>query len=188
MKIPKKLIEFTGHMYLHKKPLWIVYKPDVHKIKGEDVRRVLDIVDTGDILLRRFDGYLNTIFTPGFWGHAGIYIGNNRVVHAISHGTIKEDILNFCRADAICILSVRNIDSIGRHSVSDTACRIASQHIGYDYDFSSTNKKYYCTELVDVLYSHMFDNDYIKKFGKKVLTPDGIRNSQKVSVKLEIKP
>ena len=100
MRIPKFLIEFTGHTMLHNRPPWFVYRPDIHKVRGPDVRRILDIVEPGDILLRRFDGYLNTLFTPGYFSHAGIFVGSNQIVHAVSQGTIQEDILNFCRADA----------------------------------------------------------------------------------------
>jgi len=42
----------------------------------------------GDILLRRYTGFLNTLFTPGFWGHAAICVSSSEVVHAIGahHG------------------------------------------------------------------------------------------------------
>ena len=66
MKIPKFLVKFTGDCYLHPKPLFITYKPHHHKVSGTEVREILNTMKPGDILLRRYDGYLNTILTPGY--------------------------------------------------------------------------------------------------------------------------
>ena len=190
MKIPRWMIEFTGHTMLHNRPPWFVYRPDIHKVRGADVRRILDTVEPGDILLRRFDGYLNTIFTPGFWGHAGLFVGNNQIVHAVSQGTISEDILNFCRADAVCVFSVVNLTHPKpqiRLAV-DRAIAAADENIDYDFDFSGLNETYYCTELIDVVYGYLFAQDYVKKFGQLILMPDGIYKSKQVSIKLEIRP
>ncbi|GAG07388.1 unnamed protein product, partial [marine sediment metagenome] len=151
MKIPQWIIEFTGHTMLHKYPPFVIYRPDIHKVRGPDVRLVLDIVRKGDILLRRFDGYLNTLLTPGYWGHAGIYVGDNQVVHAVSEGVISEDILNFCRADAVCVLSICGISWERILSAIEKAKTAADQNIEYDFDFCGNNESYYCTELVDIV-------------------------------------
>jgi len=187
MKLPRWMIEFTGHTMLHNRPPWFVYRPDIHRIKGRHVRWVLKMVSEGDILLRRFDGYLNTIFTPGFYGHAGGYVGDDQMVHAMSQGTISEDILNFCRADAICILGVKVSDEEKALAVQRLK-EAAEKNIPYDFDFSRKNKTAYCTERVDMAYGGLFRHDYVEKFGQMVLLPDGIRYSDKVKVKLEIKP
>jgi len=187
MKIPRWIIELTGHVMLHNRPPWFVYRPDIHKVRGPDVRRILDTVQPGDILLRRFDGYLNTIFTPGFWGHAGGYVGDSQMVHAVSQGTISEDILNFCRADAICVLKVMVLveeKAVAVHRLKNSA----EMNIPYDFDFSRKNKTAYCTERLDIAYNGIFFADYVEKFGQWVLVPDGIRYSEKVVCKLEIKP
>jgi len=190
MKIPRWMIEFTGHTMLHNRPPWFVYRPDIHKVRGADVRRILDIVEPGDILLRRFDSYLNTLFTPGYFSHAGIFVGNNQIVHAVSQGTISEDILNFCRADAVCVFSVVNLTHPKpqiRLAV-ERALAAADENIDYDFDFSGLNETYYCTELIDVVYGYLFAQDYVKKFGQLILMPDGIYKSKQVSIKLEIRP
>jgi len=188
LKIPKWMIEFTGHTMLHNRPPWFVYRPDIHKVRGPDVRRILETVRIGDILLRRFDGYLNTIFTPGFWGHAGLYVGDNQVVHSVSRGVVQEDILNFCRTDAVCVLSVVNALYEITTQAINKAKFAAEKRTPYDFDFAAKNKKYYCTEMVDIIYGGIFCDDYIGKFGRLILTPDGIRYSKRVLVRLEIKP
>lgn len=188
MKIPRWISEFSGHTMLTKYPPFVIYRPDTHKLKGRHVRWVLRVVQKGDILLRRFDGYLNTVFTPGYFGHAGIYVGDNQVVHAVSQGTIQEDLLNFCRADAICVLSVINKPYETITLVIERAKAAADENIDYDFDFSGSNETYYCTELVDVAYGGLFVGDYVEKLGQLILMPDGIRNSKRTFVKLEIRP
>ena len=164
LKLPRWLIEATGHLYLHKYPMFMVYRPDIHRVRGGDVRKILDVVEPGDILLRRFDQYINTIFTPGFWGHAGVYIGANLMVHSMSQGCIAEDILNFCRADAVSVLAPKRIGP----QVISRAKLLAQINAPYDYEFSSTNDAYYCTEAVDFIHDHTFIADYVMKAGNSV--------------------
>lgn len=184
IKIPKFISGFCGHTYIHKYPLWLVYRPDIHRVRGDDVRKILDIVEPGDILLRRFDNYLNTIFTPGFFGHAGFYAGDNQVVHSVSAGCISEDILNFCRADAVAVLAPHTDTNV--NEAIRRAKDYADINVPYDYQFSEVNKKYYCTELIDVIYNGIFFADYTETVGGMILMPDGIYNSKAVKLKLQI--
>jgi len=162
--------------------MFIMYKPDVHRVKGEDVRKIFEVIQPGDILLRKFDQYLNTIFDGSFWAHAGIYVGDNQVVHSVSDGCKKEDILNFCRADAIAILRRKD----GVTSQITKGLMLTEMHIPYDYDFNSANDDYYCTELVDVVNDHLFKDDYQMIKGNHVLAPDGMFKSNTVNVILTI--
>ena len=182
LKLPKFILEFSGHLYLHKYPMFIVYRPDIHRVRGEDVRKILILLQPGDILLRRFDQYLNTIFDGSFWAHAGLYVGDNQVVHSVSEGCVEEDILNFCRCDAVAILRRKD----GVTSQVSKALMLAKMHIPYDYDFNSANDDYYCTELVDVVNDHLFKDDYEMIGGNNILTPDGMFKSDKVDVILTI--
>ena len=93
----------------------------------------------------------------------------------------EEDTMDFCRTDGICVLSTEKDTSM--------AIGIAKKLIGkpYDYSFSSSNKKYYCTELVNICYNGLFNKDKIKTFGKSVLLPDGIFNSKEIKFKIEFK-
>ena len=162
--------------------MFIIYKPDIHRVRGKDIRNILNSVEPGDILLRRFDQYVNTLCTPGFFSHAGIFVGDNDVVHSVSSGCIREDLLNFCRTDAIAILRSKNLYS----EAVNQATLMSQMNLPYDYEFSSTNESYYCTETVDVAHDHMFKNDYSVVAGNKLLTPDAIYNSNKVSLILQV--
>lgn len=187
MKLPKFLIKATGDIYLTIYPAWVQYKPHHHKVVGKEVRIVLDLIQRADILLRRYDGYLNTIFTPGFWGHGGVYVGNNKVIHAVGKGVIEEDILDFCRADSVVVLRVITIDDNMKHNVINKAYQFLQEKTEYDYEFKDKNKKVYCTEMVNEVYNSLFDEQYEEVAGNLVLTPDGIRYSKKASVIMEVK-
>ena len=45
IKIPKILVKLTGNIYLHKYPMFIVYKPDQHRLKGDKIREILNGMD-----------------------------------------------------------------------------------------------------------------------------------------------
>ena len=182
-KIEHGAIAFTGHTMLTKYPPWVVYKPDIHRVRGKDVRSIIGVLEPGDILLRSFDGYLNTIFTPGFWGHGAIYLGSNEIGHAIGTGTCTEDILDFCRCDAVAVLELEGAD---RERIVTQARLLSSMHIGYDYDFMGTNDTYYCTEYVDISCDHAFNAVYKMIGGHRALTPDAIFNFYQIRKKLTI--
>jgi uncharacterized protein YycO len=181
LKLLDHVIKFTGDVYLSRKPMFLLYKPTLHLVTGDEIRTLLYVVSPGDILLRRWNGYLNTILTGGSYAHAGLYVGNNTVIHATSHGVTEEDILDFCRADSICVLEVK---SGNPRNAIDKAKELLGTD--YDYDFKSANKRSYCTELTDVCYNGVFAGDYKKVAGNMVLLPDAIRASSVVVCKLEI--
>ena len=61
---------------------------------GQINRKYKDInlsLELGDILLDRSGGWPGTI-VPGYWSHAGMYIGNNKVIESLSDGVVITDI------------------------------------------------------------------------------------------------
>jgi hypothetical protein len=185
---PNFLVKLTGDIYLHKYPMFVVFKPQHYKIKGNEVREILNKIKPGDILLRRFDGYLNTLLTPGFWGHAAIYVGDNVVIHAVKEGVIQEDILEFTRCDSLAILRYTGTEYvITINSALYLAYNFNIQKYQYDYDMMCGNGKVYCTEFVDSCYPGLFFDKYETIMGNTVLTPDGIFKSPKLEKILVIK-
>lgn len=188
IKLPKWLIHSTSDLKFHMYPFFLWYKPNHLKVKGPHVREVINNIKIGDILLRRFDGYLNTYLTPGFWGHAAVCdeddLLKQSVIHAVGEGVIREDILTFCRCDSICVLRVKDsklIDSAIKYFIEAEKNRV-----GYDYDYMDKNGKLYCTELVNEGYNHIFNDDMTQVYGRKVLTPDRIHISKEVDIVVNI--
>jgi hypothetical protein len=83
-------------------------------------------VKPGDILVRGFRNYLDSYFIPGYFSHAGLYVGpveekdkdlvlrlhgkkifcpgEQMVVHALAEGVLMEDLIQFCRCDYMAVL------------------------------------------------------------------------------------
>jgi len=164
--------------------MWINYRLDKHKITGPETREVLSLMQDGDIFLRRLSRYLNTVCTPGYYGHAAIKINGNDVAHEVSKGGIREDILEFLRCDAIAILHTED------WQLRETAAKYArtvvdsSEITPYDFDFRPDNKSLYCTEFVDRAYGGIFNDCYVQVLKQEysILLPDNMLKCGKFKV------
>lgn len=180
LQLPKWMLKFPGDLYCCWRPLYFMYKPKFHKIKGEEIRMILNDIKPGDILFRRYEGYLDTILMPSFWCHAAIYVGDNNVIQAVGTGVNSEDILNFCRCDSLALYrpSVTYNQIVSALSIAKELVKEKAQ---YDWKFESENSNFYCSELVDTCYNNIFKNDYNYVLGNNILTPDGLSNSNLVT-------
>lgn len=180
MKITEKIyngfVRFFGDLKIFRFPFFIIYDPGSYKVKGEDIREVIKDVQPGDILIRGYVNYLDGYIIPGFFSHAGLYIGkitnemsagltekqkklfktgDQMVIHSMAEGVFMEDVINFCRCDYMVILR-RNpeIESQSCQEFSFEKIRSqALQKLGNEYDFQfnfSEGSKLSCTELVYV--------------------------------------
>lgn len=131
-------------------PFWFAFGIGGYRLKGHHYRQVADRIQPGDVLLRRFDGYVNTWLIPGWWNHAGIYTGgeNHQVVHAIGDGVVCEDLIDFCRTDYLLLL--RGPDISCKKAVLKAHSLIGRP---YDFDFNFKDAgRFCCTELI----AHLF--------------------------------
>jgi hypothetical protein len=53
----------------------VLHDPSSYQVKGVDMRRAMSEIQPGDILVRGFDNYVDGNFIPGFFSHAGLYLG-----------------------------------------------------------------------------------------------------------------
>lgn len=177
--------KLLGGLYFHKKPFWVIFDPELHKVKGLQVREILNSVEPGDILIRRVDGYLGSKLTPGYWSHAGLYIGGNEICHSIASGVVYEDILDFCRTDHICLAKVK-ASNLQKFEATERAREMEHEHLEYDFTFSDNNGKVYCTEFINLCYSGLFNSDYSMVVSvKHAFLPDDLYKSKKLDVVLE---
>jgi hypothetical protein len=185
LQLPKWLIKLSGELYLHNYLLWLVFRPHHYTMSGSDVRNILDHVKPGDILLRRYNGYVNTLFTPGFWGHAALCVNANEVIHALGVGVVREDLITFCRTDSVAVLRLKEVEPRAIEQAIGCAEAHEKARTAYDYQFKDKNHAVYCTELVNVCYNGKFNNDFQVIAGNCILTPDGLRWSDLVSPVVE---
>ncbi len=164
-------------------PFWFTINAKGYRLKGLHTRRVERIIRPGDIVIRRFEGYVSSFLIPGFWNHAGIYVGSingfegekTQVVHAISDGVIVEDILDFMRTDEMMILRPDP-------ELIDIGIKKAIDVIGSPYDFGFDFKdcnRFSCTELIAYCYPSLITHkSRWSSLGKKVIVADDIRDTE----------
>lgn len=155
IKLYSETIKFLGNIRLYPLGLVLLGKTS-YDIKGEDMRRVLDIIEPGDVLLRSYTNYLSSMFIPGH-DHAALYIGDGRLAHAVTSGLESIDILSFLRGDKLTVVRSRdNISSVAAVKNAKEKLELDKvNNIGYDFIFNSkTPEKFYCSEFVDFCYGY----------------------------------
>ena len=127
---------------------FVLFGESSYQLKGSAMREILNLIQPGDILLRRYSHYVGSLMVPGYFSHAAIYVGNNEIIHMLGEGINKEDILVFLRCDDVALLRHRTPELIQR--VIQNAKMYFEQKIKYDYNFNTKDsEKFYCTEFVD---------------------------------------
>lgn len=122
-----KLVTILGDIKIFRHPLWIAYDPGSYRVKGPECRKISDLLEPGDILLRHYDGYLDNAIIPGVFSHAGLYLGDVtesdrsgtpatesgrrafatgpcQVAHSTAEGVHLEDVLTFLRCDEVAVV------------------------------------------------------------------------------------
>lgn len=68
-------IRVFGDLKFFKVPPVIVWDPSSFRVKGKHTREVMERVEPGDVLVRGYRGYVDGWFIPGYFSHAGLYLG-----------------------------------------------------------------------------------------------------------------
>jgi hypothetical protein len=97
---------------------------------------VIPQLQPGDVVLHRDDrfGPCNW-FIGGLMIHAGIYIGNNEIVEAISEGVVRRHVGHILESDYTMVVRPNNVFSqYARAHVIQDACVKARSIEGFEYD------------------------------------------------------
>lgn len=152
-KLKKWFLTIFGDIKIYKFPFFVIYNPDTFRIKGEETRDAMAVLKPGDIVLRKYIHYLDGYFIPGKYSHSSIYVGDNKIIHAVAAGVEYIDVIDFLRCDSFCILRQDN-EEIATKAV-EFAKKAEEERAKYDFDFSSDNDDYYCHELVATSYADL---------------------------------
>ena len=87
-KLWAKFITAFGNIKVFKFPFFMVYDPTFFLMTGEKIAEALDILEPGDLIMRGYNCYLDGMFIddPFKYSHGAIYIGNNKIIHAVAEG------------------------------------------------------------------------------------------------------
>jgi uncharacterized protein YycO len=174
--IKSKVVSWAADIRIY--PGGIILWGDSHyDIKGPQMRQILDNLQPGDILLRRYSHYLGSVTIPGYWSHVAMYVGGDYwVIHMLGEGIVKEDILTFMRCDDVCIL--RSKDESLIQPAIDKAWEQLEKGADYDYNFDDSEiDKFYCCELVEFCYGYPINPENAR--GIKAILPDAFMESDK---------
>jgi len=151
---------------------FVLFGPSSYQLKGNTMRQILNQIQPGDILLRRYSHYVGSLLISGYFSHAAIYVGDNEIIHMLGDGIDKEDILVFLRCDGIALLRPKTPELAQK--IVQNAKMYFDLRIRYDYDFNTRDSdKFYCTEFVD----KCADNIVLKSLKKrKAIIPDDFLN------------
>lgn len=151
----KGFLTLFGDIKVFPAPMFLIYDPKGYEVRGSDVRKILKTLKKGDILVRKYNNYLDGYFIPGYFSHAGFYAGENMVIHAMAEGVLKEDVINFFRCDDAAIIRFR--DPLTADEMKK-AIKRANDYVGTDYDFwfdFEDAADLSCTELVYQIYNFL---------------------------------
>ena len=153
------ILTAIGNIKIFNTPFYILYDPREYdyKIRGYQIRHIKSLLKPGDIILRKYDHYLDGFLIPGKYSHSSLYIGNNTIIHAVAEGVKKIDLIDFCQCDGICVLRCKNED------VSKQAIINAKLNLGKPYDFkfnTNDSSEFYCHELVRTCFKDLNIESY----------------------------
>lgn len=144
-----KFLIIFGELKLVKWFPWIQYDPVEYKITGNEILQIAEFIKPGDIVFRRYDGYVDNWFIDGRYTHVGIYVGNNELIHAVHPCVEKIGLIDFCRCDNVSVLrpvkgATTAIAKAGEYLLNKTP---------YDFSFVPSDDELYCFELVANCYA-----------------------------------
>lgn len=167
-KLKEGVINFFGNIRVFPLGL-VVFGDTTSKLKGPDVREILNVLKPGDIVGNAHDNYVSSWFIKGKFSHVGLYIGDNKVIHVRTTGITQDDILTFLRADAAFV--VRPKDQSIVPSALEKASSFLAEGIAYDYDFDKTDtSEFYCSEFTDCCTGYILRESTSKE--KTYIYPD----------------
>ena len=159
IKLRNSFLTIFGNIHLNNYFVWIpYYKPTSYKIKGKQTRELMATVKPGDVMLRGYDDYVDGLFI-GKWSHAALVLNETEVIHSMSQGVFRQDLLDFYRTDRICILRP-NLNADELKQVLAKAASMEGLPYDFGFSFSDHPKEVYCSEFVYVSFE-----DFATKLG-----------------------
>lgn len=149
------------------------------RIKGTHIRMLLDSIQAGDIIARKYTYYLDSILIKGEYSHTCWVLNKNRCLHAVSEGVCEIDPIDFVK-DSDGFIIIRPI-----YKNLFKCKEFALSRVGYPYDFMFSKKddsRFYCHEYTNAIlkanglevapeHDIIYADDFIKAFGVVLRCP-----------------
>lgn len=125
--------------------------PHYRSITKFEAGELAKTIRVGDVLLSHRNHEITNPVIPGYWKHAGVYVGDGMVIEAVGAGVSQTPLEEFCttKDGIVCLRS---------KFATEIQCQLAAgfvkslQGLPYDYlvehDSSrAVNKAFYCSEI-----------------------------------------
>lgn len=133
------------------KLIGMIHAPFSHKkVCAKDYHLIQGMALPGDILLSHTCGELTNYFIPGPWKHSAVMGFDGKVIEAVGSGVRMVDLFDFLRTKDYVAHLRPNLGEAVRASAAVYALGCVGS--GYDYEFESKDKEFYCSELVNTSY------------------------------------
>jgi hypothetical protein len=122
----------------------------------------------GDICLWGNLRELSALLIKGPVTHSSIYVGRKKFIEAVGDGVHLETMHHlFITYDTLIILRIPRDVGRRKKKIKD-AIKFAKEQIGkpYDFDFTGTKGKFFCTELVNYAYKKANHDTKLSTIGK----------------------
>lgn len=120
---------------------------DPPSTRARHFRKLLKLIEPGDVICRKYDCYLDSLFIEGDYTHSGLVTHKDKLVHAIAEGVEKIDVLDFV-LDTEGFVLLRPLYAKEENVMNSV--EFAEKNIGKPYDFlfdKNENSSFYCHEL-----------------------------------------
>ena len=130
--------------------MFLVYDPSEYEIDGMHMQKALSVLEPGDVILRGYNHYLDNYFVddPYRYSHGALYIGNNKIIHAVAEGVSEIHTIDFMKCDRICILR----PAADKAFAIEQAIKFLKDNVPYDFSFNFGSSALYCFELCALCY------------------------------------
>lgn len=161
----------------------LIHAPWTHKrLSYDDVVCLKGLLRVGDIILTRTDGELTTLTIPGYWKHAIVYIGQDKVVEGVAPFVRENWLANVVmKTDYISVMRMK--DSSDQECY--TLVEYALSCVGKKYDFGLKiwdEEEEYCSEIVYHGVNKAKRCEWVElryRMGFPSLTPDDIYKARR---------
>ncbi|MFK8114399.1 MAG: YiiX/YebB-like N1pC/P60 family cysteine hydrolase [Rubripirellula sp.] len=118
----------------------------VSRLPAPVIERMESILKPGDVFVTRKDSAVTNYFLPGYWPHAAMYIGGQRVVESLKDGVRERTMDSPFGNDAVAVIRPRLEQSLIAEAIERSRTHLGKP---YDFDFDFTRAdRMVCTEVV----------------------------------------
>jgi len=125
---------------------WIAFKPP--KVGSKQVLDMLDIIEPGDIILRKYKYQSSSFILPGDYTHSGIVKDHSTMIHITGEGCDYIHPLDFMmHSDKFAILRPKYQNMSQIQDAIAQGDKFVADHVKYDFLFGKDSTRLYCHEL-----------------------------------------